>query len=441
MKIAIFGTGYVGLVTGSCLARTGIQVVGVDIDQQKINSLKKGECPIHEKDLPVRLRHGIESKALKFSSDAPDALKNVDIIFICVGTPPLEDGNADLSAIFAVAKTIGKYVDSDCVVVQKSTVPVGTGDQIEEVIGKILQKRKIKIHCEVVSNPEFLKEGNAVKDFESPERVIIGTENEWAASIMRKIYQPFMRQKERILVMSRKSAELSKVLANAMLATRISFMNLASRLCENVGADIKDIRHALGSDSRIGPGFLYPGIGFGGSCFPKDIRALVKTLSKNNLPSELLDEVLNINQKQREWFCRKIKKTMGALKGKKIAIWGLAFKAGTDDVREAPSLEIVNYLLNRHALVFAYDPVAEDSFRQAIGRRKRMEYETNQYEVLEGADALIILTDEMIFRNPDFDGMVGLMKKDAPIIDGRNLYEPKDLLEKGIEYHCVGRIQ
>lgn len=440
MKIAIFGTGYVGLVTGVCLANVGVDVVCVDIDGEKILELNTGGCPIHEKDLPSRLREGVESGRLSFMADAQRALRDADVAFITVGTPPGENGEADLSAVFAVAKTIGQYAENEIVVVQKSTVPVGTGKKIEEIISAELSNRLLDFRFKVVSNPEFLKEGDAIKDFESPARVVIGTDDQWAADLVSKLYQPFMRKGNRIIVMGRESAELTKYCANSMLAVRISFMNFVSQLAEEVGADVKDIRLGMGTDPRIGPDFLYPGVGFGGSCFPKDLHALMETCKKHGIDTSMLDSVVGINTGQRTWFCEKISKRFPDFSGMKFAVWGLAFKGGTDDVREAASLEVIDFILKNGGAVVAFDPHAIEEFQKNFGDRDGLSYSESQYDVLVGCDCLVILTDERAFRNPDLKKVLKALKEGV-IFDGRNLYEPDECKKLGIEYHCVGRTQ
>lgn len=439
MKIVIFGTGYVGLVTGACLASTGVQVICVDIDAYKIHSLRDGLCPIHEKNLQERLEEGIRMGTLSFTVNAKKAIKQSEAIFITVGTPSGEKGEANLNAVFQVARTIGRHLEGKCVVVQKSTVPVGTGDEIQRIIEAELLRKGQEVDFQVVSNPEFLKEGNAILDFESPDRVIIGTESPWAEKILCRLYRPFMRKTDRIIIMGRRSAEATKYAANVMLANRISFMNLLARFAEEVNADINDIRKGIGSDKRIGPDFLFPGVGFGGSCFPKDVRALVQMMLARGIDAGLFREILAINISQRQWFFDKITKIFPRLEGKWLAVWGLAFKAGTDDVREAPSLEIIESILKAGGAVAAYDPVAMKEFKANFGKREAMIYAKDQYQALEGCDALVILTDDKRFRNPNFERIKDLLKQPQLIFDGRNLFDPKEIAAVGIKYICVGR--
>lgn len=433
MKIAIFGTGYVGLVTGACFANVGQEITCVDIDEQKIENLKKGICPIVEKDLSARLDQGLRSGNLKFTTNFQKALEENDIIFIAVGTPTLSGSQkADLSAVFTVAREIKEFAKSSKIVVQKSTVPVGTGDLIEDVVGE---------KHEVVSNPEFLKEGNAVADFEYPDRVIIGTENEKTRKILAEIYRPFMRKKERLVFMSRPSAELTKVFANSMLAMRISAMNSITELAEKFGADVAEIREGIGSDPRIGFDFLFPGgATFGGSCFPKDVRALVAIMEENKIDAGIFKEVLKINYRQRQKFIFKIFDYFNkSFIGKKFAIWGLSFKPGTDDVREAASLNVVNVILDERGEAVVFDSHAMENFRREIGERdQKIIYQNDQYEALRGADALVILTDAMEFRSLNIAKIKDLMKRPL-IFDGKNLHDPLEMADQGIDYHCMGR--
>lgn len=433
MKIAIFGTGYVGLVTGACFSNVGQEITCVDIDEQKIENLKKGICPIVEKDLSTRLEQGVKSGNLKFTTNSPKAIEENEIIFIAVGTPTLMGSQkADLSAVLAVAREIKEFAKSSKIVVQKSTVPVGTGDLIENLLGE---------EYEVVSNPEFLKEGNAVADFEYPDRVIIGTESEESRKILAEIYRPFMRKRERLIFMSRSSAELTKVFANSMLAMRISAMNSITELAEKFGADVAEIRRGIGSDPRIGFDFLFPGgATFGGSCFPKDVRALVAIMEENKVDAGIFREVLKINYRQRQKFIFKIFGYFNkSFVGKKFAVWGLSFKPGTDDVREAASLNVVSVILDERGEVAVFDSHAMENFRREIGERDQgIVYQNDQYEALRGADALIILTDAMEFRSLKVSRIKNLMKKPV-IFDGKNLYNPLEMANQGIDYHCMGR--
>ncbi|MEA2006633.1 MAG: UDP-glucose/GDP-mannose dehydrogenase family protein [Patescibacteria group bacterium] len=438
MEIAIFGTGYVGLVSGACLSNKGSRVTCVDVDKGKIEILNGGGCPIHEKDLPARLAKGFELGTLSFATDAIEAIHKSDVIFITVGTPSGSGGEADLSAVFQVARTIGQSLEKDSVIVQKSTVPVGTSDEIERIIKEELSNRGEEIDFWVVSNPEFLKEGNAVRDFESPDRVIIGTDSAYAEEIMRKIYKSFMRKGDRIVVMKRKSAEATKYAANVMLALRVSFINLMARFTEVIGADITEVRVGVGSDKRIGSDFLFPGVGFGGSCFPKDVRAMIQMLRDCEIETDLVDAILSINASQREWFIRKITRTFPDMENRRFAVWGLAFKSDTNDVREAPSLDIVRAILVNGGTVVAFDSVAVERFAAEFGRNKRLSYSADQYQTLEDCDALVILTKDDCYENPDFVRMTNLLRK--PIIfDGRNLFDPKEMQDLGIKYFCVGR--
>lgn len=439
MKVAFFGTGYVGLVTGTCLAQTGNSVTCVDIDKEKVKLLKRGGCPIFETGLQEMIEVNIREKRLNFTTNAKKVIQDNYLLFVAVGTPSLSNGEADLSAVFSVARSIGKYMDSPKIIIQKSTVPVGTGTKLEKIIKEELKKRNRKISFEVVSNPEFLKEGSAVEDFMSPDRIVLGTEDEEVQNALEQLYAPLMRKGHRVVWMNRESAELTKYAANAMLATRISFMNNLARLAEKVGADIEMVRQGIGSDTRIGRAFIYAGLGFGGSCFPKDVDALTKTIEQNKLDSSLLRSVRKINKEQREWFFDKIKNYFkGDLKKKTFAVWGLAFKAQTDDVREASSLDVIKNLLDNGAKVKAFDPEAVESFKNSFGKKAGISYAKDEYQVLKDADALIILTEWLQFRNPDFDKIKSSLKNSV-IFDGRNLYEPKVLKRLGIDYECIGR--
>ena len=443
MKIAIFGTGYVGLVTGACFASVGHQVTCVDIDEEKIKTLKNGGCPIVEKDLPELIQKGVRNGNFYFVTDAKKAVEENDVIFIAVGTPTNEkNGEADLSAIVAVAKTIRDFANCSKIIVQKSTVPAGAGDQVEEILNSQAKKngkKKVFQHI-VVSNPEFLKEGAAIRDFEVPDRVVVGTDSEEAREIMKQIYAPFMRTFKRMIFMSRPSAELTKVVANTMLAMRISAMNAIAPLAEKFGADVEEIRAGVGSDSRIGPAFLFSGgATFGGSCFPKDVRALIAVMESSQMNANLFREVMSVNREQRARFIRKIFEYFGnSMAGKKIAIWGLAFKPETDDVREAASLDVVESILEKGGEVVLFDEYAHKSFYRAFGSDKRVAYRGGQYLAIEKADALVILTDAKIFRSLDFTKIRRGMKK-AVIFDGKNLHDPQKMAENRVEYFCTGR--
>jgi UDPglucose 6-dehydrogenase len=439
MKIAIFGTGYVGLVSGACLAQSGNTITCVDIDKKKIEFIKKGNCPIYEPGLEELIKKNVEERRLFFTSDATKAIRENDILVSAVGTPPLPSGDADLSYVFDVARTIGKTMDRPKIIVQKSTVPVGTGKKVEKIIDEELKKRKKKIRFSVASNPEFLKEGSAVDDFMKPDRVIIGAEDEKTSKELQKMYLPFMRKGYSVITMNRASAELTKYAANSMLATRISFINCMARLAEVVGADIQMIREGIGSDSRIGKSFLYASIGYGGSCFPKDVKALIATMKENGIDTGIFDSVEKVNQEQKQWFLEKILKYYkNNLKGKKIAVWGLAFKAETDDVRDSAALYFARELIQRGAKLHLFDPEAMETFEKAFGKSGSIRYTENEYEAAKGSDFLLIITEWMQFREPDFARLKKEMK--IPVIfDGRNLYDPKELKEYGFKYFSIGR--
>jgi UDPglucose 6-dehydrogenase len=439
MKLAVIGTGYVGLVTGACFADMGNDVCCADIDVKKIENLKKGIIPIYEPGLEDLVKTNHAEGRLSFTTDLAEALNETLITFIAVGTPPNEDGSADLSHVISVAEQIGSIINKYMIIIDKSTVPVGTADNVKKSIKKQLVRRGMeKIEFDVVSNPEFLKEGNALEDFMRPERVIIGTDDVRTAEILRELYSPFTRQGDRFYIMDIVSAELTKYAANAMLATRISFMNEISRLCEKTGADIEHIRKGLGSDTRIGKSFLYAGLGYGGSCFPKDVKALIKTSMDMGIEPVLLKSVEQVNKTQRQHFIDKILALYNNdVSGKCFAVWGLAFKPQTDDMREAPSVIIINALRAKGARFRAYDPIAYKNAKAMLGEES-IEYFQNNYDALKGCDALILMTEWHHFRNPDFDRMKSLMK--APVIfDGRNQYDKKLIIDKGFNYFGVGR--
>jgi UDPglucose 6-dehydrogenase len=439
MKITIVGSGYVGLVTGTCFADMGNDVWCIDVDETKIDHLKKGIIPIYEPGLEEMVKRNHEEGRLKFSTDLKEGLDESLFVFIAVGTPPGEDGSADLQYVLQVAKEVGQLMEKYVIVVDKSTVPVGTAEKVREAIHRELEKRnRTDIEFDVVSNPEFLKEGDAIEDFMRPERVIIGTDNVRTSEILKELYTPFTRRGDRFYVMDIKSAELTKYAANAMLATRISFMNEIARLCEETGADIEMIRQGLGSDSRIGKSFLYAGLGYGGSCFPKDVKAIIRTGTEYSLSMNLLNAVEEVNRKQRIDFAEKIIAYYnGNVQGLTFAVWGLAFKPQTDDMREAPSIDIVQILREQGASCKAYDPIASSNAKTILGENS-IEYISNNYDCLENADALIIMTEWHQFRRPDFERMKSLMQKPV-IFDGRNQYEPLKMKERGFEYFCVGR--
>lgn len=431
-KIAVVGTGYVGLVTGTCFAETGNQVICIDIDADKVAKMKNGIIPIYEPNLDTFFERNISAKRLSFTTSLEDGIKDAEIIFLALPTPPGEDGSADLSYILGVAEQLGKLITEYKVIVDKSTVPVGTAEKVHAVIAKNAQ-----VDFAVVSNPEFLREGFAVSDFMKPDRVVIGTRDERARKVMESLYRPFVRQGNPIYFMDEKSAELTKYAANSFLATKITFMNEVANFCELVGADVDQVRVGIGSDSRIGKRFLFPGIGYGGSCFPKDVKALVKSGEDLNFKFEILSAVLKVNQEQKTVLFPKIKNFFrGDLSGKKIAVWGLAFKPDTDDIREAPALFMIEALLDAGANISAYDPEAMPNVKNSLGAK--IDYATDEYSALSGADALLICTEWGIFRNPDFTRMKSLMK-DAVLFDGRNLFEIGEMNDKGFYYCSIGR--
>jgi UDPglucose 6-dehydrogenase len=432
IKIAVVGTGYVGIVTGTCLAETGNQVICIDIDADKVEKMKNGIIPIYEPNLDTIFERNISAKRLSFTTSLEDGIKDAEIIFLALPTPPGEDGSADLSYILGVAEQLGKLITDYKVIVDKSTVPVGTAEKVHAVIAKNTQ-----VDFAVVSNPEFLREGFAVSDFMKPDRVIIGTRDERARKVMESLYRPFVRQGNPIYFMDEKSAELTKYAANSFLATKITFMNEVANFCELVGADVDQVRVGIGSDSRIGKRFLFPGIGYGGSCFPKDVQALVKSGEDLNFKFEILSAVLKVNQDQKTILFPKIKNFFrGDLSGKKIAVWGLAFKPDTDDIREAPALFMIEALLDAGANISAYDPEAMPNVKNSLGAK--IDYASDEYTALNGADALLICTEWGIFRNPDFTRMKSLMK-DAVLFDGRNLFEIGEMNDKGFYYCSIGR--
>jgi UDPglucose 6-dehydrogenase len=431
-RITVVGTGYVGLVTGTCFAETGNQVVCVDIDASKVERMRNGEIPIYEPHLDVLFERNIHANRLTFTTDLAEGIKGAEIIFLALPTPPGEDGSADLSYILGVADQLGNLLEDYKVIVDKSTVPVGTADKVQAAIAK-----NARVPFDVVSNPEFLREGFAVDDFMKPDRVVIGTSSTLAQKIMEQLYKPFVRQGNPILFMDEKSAELTKYAANSFLATKITFMNEIANFCEIVGADVDKVRIGIGSDDRIGKRFLFPGIGYGGSCFPKDVHALVNSGNEYSFSFEILKAVMAVNENQKTILMPKIKNYFrGDLKGKKIAVWGLAFKPDTDDIREAPALYMIDELTKAGATVSAYDPEAMKNVSQLIG--DKIEYAQNEYDALTEADALLICTEWGIFRNPDFDRIASLLK-DKVIFDGRNLFEAEEMNEKGFYYNSIGR--
>jgi UDPglucose 6-dehydrogenase len=440
MKITVIGTGYVGLVSGACLADVGNDVLCLDLDAAKIRILEEGGIPIHEPGLLDIVRNNVAAGRLKFTTDIARAVVHGTIQFIAVGTPPDEDGSADLQYVLAAARNIGLHMSDYKVVVDKSTVPVGTGDKVKQAIAETLAKRGVAIPYAVVSNPEFLKEGAAVEDFMRPDRIVVGADDEQAVQLMRALYAPFQRNHERLIIMDVRSAELTKYAANAMLATRISFMNELANLAERLGADIEMVRQGIGSDPRIGFHFLYPGCGYGGSCFPKDVQALQRTArSEAGIDLKVLDAVEAANDAQKHVLARKIKARFGAeLSGRRFALWGLAFKPNTDDMREAPSRYLITDLLAAGATVVAHDPVATDEARRIYGAEPRLSYAATPQAALAGADALVIATEWKVFRSPDFDAMRQALKQPV-IFDGRNLYEPREMGSRAFEYLPIGR--
>jgi len=437
MNIAIVGTGYVGLVSGTCFAEMGVNVTCVDTNQEKINSLLNGEIPIYEPGLDEMVLRNVKEGRLHFTTDLTDVLDDVEIVFSAVGTPPDEDGSADLSYVLQVARTVGQNMKHYMVLVTKSTVPVGTALKVKAAIQKELDKRGETIAFDVASNPEFLKEGTAVKDFMSPDRVVVGTESERAKEMISQLYRPFMFISDRLIFTDIPSAEMIKYAANSMLATRISFMNDIANLCERIGADVNMVRKGIGTDSRIGNKFLYAGCGYGGSCFPKDVKALIKTAEKNGYDMKVLNAVEEVNQKQKEILFDKLSAYYkGDLKGKKIALWGLAFKAETDDMREATSLVTIKLLLEAGCKVKVYDPVAMAECKRRLG--DAVDYANDIYDAVLDADALLVLTEWKQFRLPSW-GVIKKTMNGSIIIDGRNLYDPAEMEQNGFDYTCIGR--
>lgn len=440
MKITVIGTGYVGLVSGTCLAEVGNDVLCLDVDPAKIKILNEGGIPIHEPGLLEMVQRNREAGRLKFTTDIQQAVEFGDVQFIAVGTPPDEDGSADLQYVVAAARNIGKYMTTYKVVVDKSTVPVGTADKVSAAITEELALRNADVEFSVVSNPEFLKEGAAIEDFMRPDRIVIGVADEQSQEMMRTLYAPFQRNHERLVVMDVRSAELTKYAANAMLATRISFMNELANLAEILGADIEHVRKGIGSDPRIGYDFLYPGCGYGGSCFPKDVKALIKTGKANHYDLKVLNAVEAANDIQKHVLTQKIKTHFGDnLTGKHFALWGLAFKPNTDDMREAASRVLIADLLSAGATVTAYDPVAMEEAKRIFKNTQGLRFANTQSQALDGADALVIVTEWKEFRSPDF-GEIKQKVKEKIIFDGRNMYDPKVVKSAGIEYQSIGRL-
>lgn len=437
MKISVVGTGYVGLVTGTCFAETGITTTCVDIDETKINNLNKGIIPIYEPGLEKMINRNVEKSRLFFTTKLKESLEDCDVIFIAVGTPPDEDGSADLKYVIDVAKEIGKSINQYTVIVTKSTVPVGTAEKVRKAVEQEIKNRNANVKFDMASNPEFLKEGDAIDDFLKPDRIVIGIDTEKAKSFMRKLYKPFLLNNHPIIFMDIPSAELTKYAANSMLATKISFMNDIANLCELVGADVNMVRNGIGSDTRIGYKFIYPGAGYGGSCFPKDVKALIKTSDEKNYSLEILKAVERVNDYQKAVLFNKLNAHFnGDLKGKKIALWGLSFKPKTDDMRNAPSLVIIDKILKAGGHVRAYDPVAMEEGKRRIGNA--IEFSPDQYDTLIDADALILVTEWSEFRVPNFN-IVSKLLKNKVIFDGRNIYDPEEMKELGYTYYSIGR--
>lgn len=444
MKVTVIGAGYVGLVSGTCLAEVGNTVVCLDLDEKKIQTLREGRLPIYEPGLQDMVRRNVDAGRLRFTTNVQEAVSHGVLQFIAVGTPPDEDGSADLKHVLAAARSIGQYMTEYKVVVDKSTVPVGTAEKVQAEIAQVLSDRKMTISFCVVSNPEFLKEGAAVEDFMRPDRIIVGANDEQAIGLMRTLYAPFQRNHDRLIVMDPRSAELTKYAANAMLATRISFMNELANLAETLGVDIEQVRQGIGSDPRIGYHFLYPGCGYGGSCFPKDVKALIKTAEDNGHVLKVLSAVEHANDDQKHVLTRKIKARFGGnLAGRHFALWGLAFKPNTDDMREAPSRTLIDDLLSAGATVTAYDPVAMTEARLVFGDDARLSYAESPLAALDSrrqADGLVIVTEWKEFRSPDLE-QIKLRLKSPVVFDGRNLYDAGDLMRSGLEYYPIGRRQ
>lgn len=441
MKLCIIGTGYVGLVSAACFAEMGNTVTCVDVNSAVVDKLNAGSVHIFEPGLEPMVRHSRADGRLTFTTRLEEGIANADCAFICVGTPPQPDGSCDLSYVRQVAGEIGRHMQKDLVVVDKSTVPVGTADEVRALIDKELAARGVSYKVDVVSNPEFLKEGDAISDFMKPDRVVLGTDSERAAALMRELYSPFARTRDKIIVMGVRSAEMTKYAANCMLATKISFINEIATICEKVGADVRDVRTGIGSDTRIGYQFIYPGVGYGGSCFPKDVKALIHTAEKAGVEPKLLNAVEDVNARQKKHMAGRIKEyfaPQGGVKGKTLALWGLAFKANTDDMREAAAISIVNELTEAGMKVRAFDPVAADNARQVFKDNPLVEIVDSQYGACEGAQALLVVTEWNQFRNPDFDKIKSLLT--APLLfDGRNLYSPTFMAQRGFAYFCIGR--
>lgn len=438
MKIAVVGTGYVGLVTGTCLAEVGTDVACIDIDQQKIDNLKKGIMPIYEPGLENLVLRNYKKEKLHFTTSLAEGIKDADIAFIAVGTPPGEDGSADLQYVLAVASEIGKNMNSYGVVVTKSTVPVGTAEKVRGAVQNELDKRGVDLTFDIASNPEFLKEGAAIQDFMKPDRIVVGVDSEQAEGVMNRLYKPFIMNGHPLIFMDIPSAEMTKYAANAMLATRISFMNDIANLCERMGADVNAVRKGIGSDPRIGSRFIYAGIGYGGSCFPKDVKALIKTARENDYIMRILEAVEEVNDNQKSVLFDKLISSIGVnLTGKKFAMWGLSFKPNTDDMREAPSLVLIEKIIQAGGSVTAYDPVAMEETKHMIG--DKIEYVSDPYDALENANALLLVTEWSEFRLPHFDQIKEKLSNPL-ILDGRNIYDKEEMTKLGFEYYSIGRV-
>ncbi|MCX5833510.1 MAG: UDP-glucose/GDP-mannose dehydrogenase family protein [Deltaproteobacteria bacterium] len=441
MKLAFIGTGYLGLVAAACFAEMGNDVICVDVDEKKVEGLKKGVIPIFEPGLESIVKRNYGGGRMKFTTSLEEAVRDSLVVFVAVGTPQDENGAADLMHVQKVARDIGEFVEEYKIIVLKSTVPVGTCDKVRKTIQERLTARGFSIEFDVVSNPEFLKEGDAINDFMKPDRVIIGTDNVRTAELMKELYAPFAMEREKLIVMDNRSAEMTKYAANAMLATRISFMNEIANICEKVGADVSLVRRGIGSDRRIGYSFIYPGIGYGGSCFPKDMRALINTARENQYSSQLLMAVDGVNMRQRQIMADKVVQYFegrGGVKGKTVAVWGLSFKPNTDDVRESPAMAIVSILVEKGVRIQAYDPEAIKSAKRVLGENPNVVYFDNAYDALTGADGLVLLTEWHMFRRPDFDRVKKLLKMPV-IFDGRNQYDPAEMKNRGFVYMGVGR--
>lgn len=445
MKLAVFGAGYVGLVTAACLADVGHEVTCIDVDEAKVDALRLGIIPFHEPGLDAMVLRCVQRRRLNFTTDAQEGVPGRDAVFIAVGTPAMEDGAADLAHVRAVARTLARYISPDTVVVGKSTVPVGTADEVSALVADVMRERGAQPQFEVVSNPEFLKEGDAIDDFQRPDRIIIGTTSERAVVVMREIYAPFCRQRDRLLVMDARSAELTKYASNAMLAARISFMNEMAALSERLGADIESVRVGVGADPRIGPQFLYPGVGFGGSCFPKDLRALDNMARQQGLELELLPSITRVNDRQKSWLLRRISEFFGGrLEGRTICLWGLAFKPDTDDIREAPGCQTAAALLAAGARVQAYDPLARPNALAWLKHQlpsqalRHLVLKDTAEAAVHGADVLALATEWKEFRSPDFEWLAATLRERA-VFDGRNQYRPQSLSDAGLAYFSVGR--